>query len=143
MDDSLTMGASGEFLTGPDPETGATRKKGLSFGMTSFFLVAQMAGAGFLALPRAVADSGWTGLALLVIFCVSVGFSATRLGKCWVMLEERWLEYRKPSRQPYQEIAYRACGVSGRYFVSLSVFSLHSTLIDNWRPPSLSMITPS
>ena len=59
------MGASGEFLTGPDPHTGETRKKGLSFGMTSFFLVAQMAGAGFLALPKAVSDCGKVSLVLV------------------------------------------------------------------------------
>ena len=29
--------------------------------MTGFFLIAQMAGAGFLALPRATADTGKDG----------------------------------------------------------------------------------
>ena len=35
-------------------------KKGLSYGIASFFLVAHMAGAGFLALPKALADAGNT-----------------------------------------------------------------------------------
>ncbi|CAL4122560.1 unnamed protein product [Meganyctiphanes norvegica] len=90
------------------------KKNGLSFGMTSFFLVSQMAGAGFLTLPRAFADSGWLGLPMMVLFCGSVTFSATRLGKCWVLLEERWLQYREDCRQPYMEIAYRALGNWGR-----------------------------
>lgn len=33
-------------------------KKGISANMAAFFLIAQMAGAGFLALPRALADVG-------------------------------------------------------------------------------------
>ncbi|CAL4084208.1 unnamed protein product, partial [Meganyctiphanes norvegica] len=90
------------------------KKKGLSFTMTSFFLVAQMAGAGFLALPRAVADSGWMGIVMMILFCILVGYSGTRLGDSWIMLEERWVEYKGPSRTPYMEIAYRAYGVHGR-----------------------------
>ena len=39
-------------------EEAPQRKKALSMGMTAFFLIAQMAGAGFLALPRALANTG-------------------------------------------------------------------------------------
>lgn len=34
------------------------KKKGLSMSMAAFFLVTQMAGAGFLALPKALAHTG-------------------------------------------------------------------------------------
>ena len=33
-------------------------RRGLGYMMAAFFLVAQMAGAGFLALPKAMADAG-------------------------------------------------------------------------------------
>ncbi|XP_071531711.1 uncharacterized protein [Panulirus ornatus] len=89
--------------------------------MTSFFLVAQMAGAGFLALPRALADAGWLGIPMLLIFCISVAFAGTRLGRCWVILEERWPEYREPARQPYMEIAYKSLGNTGRKVTLWSV----------------------
>jgi len=110
-----SMGNSGDKLAekGEEPE----RKAGLSFGMASFFMVAQMAGAGFLSLPKAVANAGWGGVVMIVVFCISVGFAASRLGRCWNILEERWDEYKKPSRQPYQEIAYRAFGIHGRRLV--------------------------
>lgn len=90
------------------------RKKALSMGMTAFFLIAQMAGAGFLALPRALANTGWLGVFMLPLFCFSVGFVGTRLGKSWVILEERWpKEYKGRVRQPYKLIAERSMGPIG------------------------------
>ncbi|KAG7173281.1 Amino acid transporter AVT1C-like 1 [Homarus americanus] len=124
---------------GISPSAGGPRN-GLGFAMTTFFLVAQMAGAGFLSLPKAVANCGWVindasyslvvdlnyyhsppcrlgwiGLVMMVVFCTGVGFSGTRLGACWVILEERWpMCYRDSCRQPYMEIADRALGIHGR-----------------------------
>ncbi|KAK8378129.1 hypothetical protein O3P69_018830 [Scylla paramamosain] len=90
------------------------RKKALSMGMTAFFLIAQMAGAGFLALPRALANTGWLGAFMLPLFCFSVGFVGTRLGRSWVILEERWpKEYKGRVRQPYKLIAERSMGPIG------------------------------
>lgn len=51
---------------------------------------------------------------MILIFCVSVGFAATRLGKSWVILEQRWPQYRLPVRQPYMDIAERAFGPTVR-----------------------------
>ncbi|CAL4084210.1 unnamed protein product [Meganyctiphanes norvegica] len=96
-------------------------KDGLSFHMASFFLVAQMAGAGFLALPKAFSDSGWLGLPMLVLFCGSVTFAATRLGRSWVLLEQRWPQYKDKCRSPYMEIAFRALGIWGRRICLASV----------------------
>ncbi|XP_076030196.1 uncharacterized protein LOC143018587 [Oratosquilla oratoria] len=96
-------------------------RQGYSAGLATFFLVAQMGGAGFLALPRAMADAGWIGIPLLVIFCVSVGYAGTRLGECWVIMEKRWKEYQEPVRQPYMDIAYRSFGMIGRQFVLVCV----------------------
>uniref|UniRef100_A0A6A7GB99 Lysine histidine transporter 2-like n=1 Tax=Hirondellea gigas TaxID=1518452 RepID=A0A6A7GB99_9CRUS len=90
------------------------REKGLGYMKTSFFIVAQMTGVGFLALPKALANSGWVGIVMILIFCVSVAFAVTRLGRSWVILEERWPQYRQPSRQPYMEIAERAFGSIAR-----------------------------
>ncbi|RXG72907.1 Amino acid transporter ANTL1 [Armadillidium vulgare] len=115
-----TMGNSGEKLDAKEEEQ-IERKAGLGYWLTSFFLVAQMAGAGFLAIPKAVSHASWGGAVMIILFCVSVGFSGMRLGRCWVILEERWEDYKKPSRQPYQEIAYRALGIHGRRFVLVSI----------------------
>ncbi|KAB7499469.1 hypothetical protein Anas_09891, partial [Armadillidium nasatum] len=43
------------------------------------------------------------------------------LGNCWVILEERWPEYKKPTRQPYMEIAYRSFGNTGKNIIFASV----------------------
>lgn len=53
------MGKSGEMLQQPDEKDGE-KKRGYNFLVASYFLVAQMAGAGFLALPRGIADAGQT-----------------------------------------------------------------------------------
>lgn len=103
-------------------DTSKNIRSGLSWGMTAFFLIAQMAGAGFLSLPNALANTGWLGTAMMTIFCAMVGLSGTRLGICWVILEERWPEhYGSAVRQPYMEIAYRALGNHGRRLAMASV----------------------
>ncbi|XP_053644795.1 uncharacterized protein [Cherax quadricarinatus] len=96
-------------------------KGGMNYGLTALFLVAQMAGAGFLALPKALADVGWLGVPMMLLFCVSVGFAGTKLGRCWVILEERWPEHRQLARQPYMDIAHRSLGNTGRKITLVSV----------------------
>jgi len=91
------------------------RRGGMSWTTTAYFLVAQMAGAGFLSLPGALRDTGWLGVPMMFVCCVLVGYSGTRLGVCWVILEERWPEmYLGGARQPYMEIAERSFGKAGR-----------------------------
>ncbi|XP_069960261.1 uncharacterized protein [Cherax quadricarinatus] len=98
-----------------------TKKKGMHYGLAAFFLVAQMAGAGFLALPNALVDVGWLGIPMMLLFCFSVSFAAIRLGRSYVILEERWPEYKEPARQPYMEIAYRSMGSTGRKLTMVTV----------------------
>ncbi|GFG32693.1 hypothetical protein Cfor_05159 [Coptotermes formosanus] len=90
------------------------RPKGLNILSAAIFIAGEMAGSGVLALPRAIVDSGWIGLVLIVYFCVNAGYGGTRLGACWAILEERYPEYRSPVRNPYATIAYRAVGRWGR-----------------------------
>ena len=54
--------------------------------------------------------SGWAGLALILLFTINAAFSGTRLGLCWMMLEERYEEFRKEIRDPYPSIGEKAVG---------------------------------
>lgn len=90
------------------------RTDGLGYLRTSLFLVITTVGAGILALPRAMADSGWMGIIMIILFGVSVAFTVNKLGQSWVILEERWPKFRLPVRQPYMEIAEKAFGPIGR-----------------------------
>ena len=51
-----------------DPPADKKAKSGLGYATTALFLITQMAGAGFLSLPRATANTGgcvgvsWCGL---------------------------------------------------------------------------------
>jgi hypothetical protein len=54
-------------------------------------------------------------LILILLFAATAAFVGTRLGICWVILEERWPEFREQVRDPYPAIAEKAVGPWGRY----------------------------
>ena len=37
---------------------------------------------------------GWPGLLIIIFFTVNALFTGTRLGLCWVMLEDRYDEFK-------------------------------------------------
>ena len=55
-------------------------------------------------------SSGILGMILIAMFTINAGFSGTRLGLCWVMLEERYSEFKGEVRDPYPAIAEKAIG---------------------------------
>ena len=57
---------------------------------------------------------GWGGAFLIFIFTVNACFSGTRLGSCWVILEERYEEFQREIRDPYPSIGEKAVGRWGR-----------------------------
>jgi len=89
-------------------------KHGLGVITAAIFLAGEMAGSGVLALPNAMAGTGWAGVVLIFLFTVNACFSGTRLGLCWVMLEERFDEFKKEIRDPYPSIGEKAVGAWGR-----------------------------
>lgn len=95
-----------------------SKRKGLSLTLASVFIVGEMAGSGVLALPEAIANAGWCGIAMLVICCINCLYAGICLGKCWTMLEERYEEYKEKNRYPYAAIAFVASGKKMRYLVS-------------------------
>jgi len=76
--------------------------------MAIIFLSGEMAGVGVLALPGAMVNTGPAGLALLLYFTINAMFVGTRLGLCWIMVEERFPEYAENCRDPYMVIAEKA-----------------------------------
>ena len=48
------------------------------------------------------------------MFTVNACFSGTRLGSCWVILEERYEEFQREIRDPYPSIGEKAVGRWGR-----------------------------
>ncbi|XP_042887944.1 amino acid transporter AVT1D-like [Penaeus japonicus] len=112
-----TCGSLESSLTSSGHHGRANNGLGLLF--TSFFLVAQVAGLGVLALPWAVAQTGWGGMGLLAGSCLVVGFSACHLGHSWIILEERWPEYQRACRKPYPAMAYRTLGMFGWHLVNI------------------------
>lgn len=102
----------------------AVQHGGLGIITAAIFLSGEMAGSGVLALPASfVGTGGLLGMFLIVFFTLNAGFSGTRLGLCWVMLEERFPEFRGEVRDPYPSIAEKAIGKVGRV-LSLVCISL-------------------
>jgi len=87
---------------------------GLGVATAAIFLAGEMAGSGVLALPNAMIGTGWGGAFLIFIFTVNACFSGTRLGSCWVILEERYEEFQREIRDPYPSIGEKAVGRWGR-----------------------------
>merc|ERR1719445_1325518 len=87
----------------------SSEKAGAGLGVltAAVLLAGEMAGSGVLALPNAMIGTGWFGLVLILLFTLNAGFSGTRLGLCWIMLEERYEEFRGEFRDPYPAIAER------------------------------------
>ena len=57
---------------------------------------------------------GWGGALLILLFTLNACFSGTRLGSCWVILEERYEEFQREIRDPYPSIGEKAVGRWGR-----------------------------
>merc|ERR1711990_761742 len=82
---------------------------GLGILSAAILLAGEMAGSGVLALPAAMIGTGGIfGAVLIILFTVNALYSGTRLGLCWIMLEERYEEFRGQVRDPYPAIGQKA-----------------------------------
>ncbi|KAF0759188.1 amino acid transporter AVT3B-like [Aphis craccivora] len=99
---------------------------GFRTGMAVIFIAGEMAGIGMLAAPWAVVNLGWMGFVMLITFGIATAYSASCLGTCWQILEERYPQYRiYPVPDPYPTIALHAVGRRTSYFTKACV---HITL---------------
>merc|ERR1719445_2137375 len=106
----------------------SSEKAGAGLGVltAAILLAGEMAGSGVLALPAAMIGTGGIfGAVLIILFTVNALYSGTRLGLCWIMLEERYEEFRGQVRGPYPAIGEKAVGSWGRI---VSVISITLTL---------------
>ncbi|KAK3798013.1 hypothetical protein RRG08_034574 [Elysia crispata] len=85
------------------------------------FAVGEMAGSGVLTLPRALASTGWIGVPLHVVCAIASAYTGILLGKCWLMVQARYREYRTNTRYPYPAIGFVTYGKIGRMIVSCSI----------------------
>ena len=101
------------------------KAEGMGVMMTAIFIAGQMAGGGVLMLPGALVNTGPWGLLLLAYFTVNGAYVGTRLGHCWIMVEEQFPELRREKcRDPYPTIAEKAIGKFGRYFATICIMGV-------------------
>ncbi|XP_017494281.1 PREDICTED: amino acid transporter ANTL2-like [Rhagoletis zephyria] len=79
--------------------------KGFSVFTATAFIIGEVAGGGILSLPSATAGAGWSGLAMILYCATCAGISGMCLAKSWLILEERYPEYRQGlTRKPFSTI---------------------------------------
>lgn len=71
---------------------------GLSLLTAALFIVGETAGTGVLALPAAVAGTGWLGIFIIVFCCFAAGFTGIFLGKSWILVEHLYPETQTGSK---------------------------------------------
>ena len=103
---------------------------GLAHGLTAFtaglFIVGEMAGAGVLALPKAVADAGWIGVVLIIVIGILSAVCGVVLSESWLILRRDYPEYREHVRYPYPAMGFHTYGKTGKYLVQ---FCINVTLL--------------
>ena len=101
-----------------------THNGGLGVLIAALFIVGETAGTGILAMPEAVAGLGWTGAFVIIICCLVAAITGINLGKCWLIVEERYPEYQNVKvRSPYPIIGFKAMGKFGRILSQVSLSS--------------------
>ncbi|XP_060067512.1 uncharacterized protein LOC132547726 [Ylistrum balloti] len=101
------------------------RERGLTIPSTAVFIAGEIAGTGILALPRAVEDTGWAGLILLVLCAILSTYTGIILGEAWTIASELFEDCKGHVQNPYQLLGQKAYGAAGRYAVSVC---LHVTM---------------
>jgi vesicular inhibitory amino acid transporter len=103
---------------------------GLINGLTAFtaalFIVGEMAGSGVLALPEAVANTGWVGVVLIIVLGILSGTCGIVLSRSWLILRRDFREYQEHVRYPYPALGFHTYGKTGKYVVQ---FCINATLI--------------
>ena len=106
---------------------------GLTGGLTAFtaalFIVGEMAGSGVLALPNAVANTGWIGVALIVLLGMLSGTCGIVLSRSWLILRRDFREYQEHVRYPYPALGFHTYGKIGKKIVQ---FCINATLIGEY-----------
>ena len=108
-----------ESSTDKNENTGSAH--GLTIFTCSLFIIAEMAGSGILALPKAVSEAGWTGLFLLIFCCLLSLYCGVLLGNCWMSVRSRNTRYQIHVRDPYPVIGFEAAGKAGKIIVEICV----------------------
>ena len=111
----------------PDLEPGLTG--GLTAFTAALFIVGEMAGSGVLALPNAVANTGWIGVALIVVLGMLSGTCGIVLSRSWLILRRDFREYQEHVRYPYPALGFHTYGKIGKFFVQICI---NATLIGEY-----------
>lgn len=92
-------------------------------------------------MPKSLDQSGWYGVAMIIICCLISAYCGIRLSSCWMMIINKNESLKHGTRDPFLVIAYESAGLIGRlvvltrYFYNLlfyvlkpfyQIFKLHS-----------------
>ena len=96
---------------------------GLSVVTCTLFIVSQMAGSGVLAIPKAIVDSSWSGVAILLACGLVSLYCGVLLGKCWTKILTRLAAEKAIPRDPYPTIGHECYGRPGKVIVEVCLLA--------------------
>lgn len=96
---------------------------GLTVLTCAVFLVGEMAGSGVLALPDALENTGWIGIVVIALICAVSAYTGHILGRCWIIVQDRYPEMRGHIRYPYPAMGQVTFGKPGRILISFATNS--------------------
>ncbi|OWF37634.1 hypothetical protein KP79_PYT07900 [Mizuhopecten yessoensis] len=76
------------------------RERGLTIPSTAVFIAGEIAGTGILALPKAVEDTGWAGLLLIVLCAVLSAYTGILIGEAWTVAAELFDDCKGHDKTP-------------------------------------------
>ncbi|KAI6184575.1 Aa-trans domain-containing protein [Aphelenchoides bicaudatus] len=98
------------------------RRTGINWILAALFIIADMAGGGIVAVPASVQNLYFVpGVVFSLMMAGIAMWTCSLLGRCWVMLQQRFPEYRDHCRQVFAEIGYRSLGKWGKTWVTITI----------------------
>lgn len=115
----LPVVETGDVITvnGEDPAL----RHGLTAFTAALFIVGEMAGSGVLALPNAVANTGWIGIIVMIILGVLSATCGIVLSSSWLILRSNFREYHEHVRNPYPTLGFHTYGKLGKQVVQICI----------------------
>lgn len=77
--------------------------------------------------------TGWYGLIIVFVIATTMAYTGILLGRCWIILQERFECYRHQTRYPFAAIGYESFGPVGRQVKLLLIYSILFNAIKYWR----------
>ncbi|XP_042897304.2 uncharacterized protein [Parasteatoda tepidariorum] len=140
--DNLSRDRSGSSFDKNDPMELEARstifkkpRTGLSKNFAALYMIASFCGNGVTYLPYAMKLSGFVGYMMFLLVGMNSLYCGLLIGRCRMIVQEQWPEYKDNLPSPYPKIGLKAVGKWMEYVViivmNMAIFDWSTVLISN------------